>query len=103
MGRLIHCDGDVYKGTWDQGKASGYGEYIHADGTRYVRLHLRIILSPLTTKFRKELGSMIYKTAKERSTGTTAVCTMAAMSMAENTAEANLFGTMVVFMKVIFS
>ena len=40
MGRLIHADGDMYKGNWEKGKASGYGEYIHADGTKYVSHYL---------------------------------------------------------------
>jgi hypothetical protein len=35
MGRLIHSDGDVYKGNWFNGSTNGYGEYIHSDGTKY--------------------------------------------------------------------
>lgn len=39
MGRLIHSDGDVYIGNWENGHAMGYGEYIHTDGTKYVSIH----------------------------------------------------------------
>jgi hypothetical protein len=54
MGRLIHCDGDVYKGSWDEGKASGFGEYIHEDGTRYVshsKLYIHQIILHTNLKF----------------------------------------------------
>ena len=41
MGRLIHSDGDVYIGNWENGHAMGYGEYIHTDGTKYVSIHYK--------------------------------------------------------------
>lgn len=35
-GRVIHIDGDTYDGSWEDGKATGYGVYRCSDGiTRY--------------------------------------------------------------------
>ena len=34
-GRLIHSDGDVYEGDWQNDKAHGRGTYIHMDGAKY--------------------------------------------------------------------
>ena len=34
-GRLIHSDGDVYEGEWENDRAHGIGIYSHNDGARY--------------------------------------------------------------------
>lgn len=34
-GRLIHADGDVFEGDWQDDKAHGKGIYIHRDGASY--------------------------------------------------------------------
>ena len=35
-GRVVHIDGDTYDGSWEDGKATGYGVYRCSDGiTRY--------------------------------------------------------------------
>ena len=39
-GTLIHCDGDVYIGSWISDKANGKGEYKHPNGTIYRGLFL---------------------------------------------------------------
>jgi len=36
LGRLIHADGDMYEGEWQDDKAHGNGTYVHADGAKYV-------------------------------------------------------------------
>ena len=36
LGRLIHADGDMYEGEWQDDKAYGTGTYVHADGAKYV-------------------------------------------------------------------
>ena len=35
-GRLIHSDGDVYEGEWNNDKAEGKGTYYHSDGAKYI-------------------------------------------------------------------
>ena len=35
-GRLVHADGDVYEGEWENDMANGVGSYYHLDGTKYV-------------------------------------------------------------------
>ena len=35
-GRLIHSDGDVYEGEWNNDKAEGNGTYYHSDGAKYI-------------------------------------------------------------------
>lgn len=32
---MIHADGDVYEGDWEDDKANGYGVYLHVNGARY--------------------------------------------------------------------
>lgn len=72
MGRLIHSDGDVYTGNWHYGKAMGYGEYVHADGTKYVSLALELSFNK-HFYYRKATGTMINKVERAKSFGRTAV------------------------------
>ena len=32
---LVHADGDIYEGEWEEDKANGYGVYIHVNGAQY--------------------------------------------------------------------
>lgn len=32
-GKLVHEDGDIYEGNWENDKANGYGEYTQKNGT----------------------------------------------------------------------
>jgi hypothetical protein len=34
-GRLVHAEGDVYEGEWEDDKANGFGVYTHFNGSRY--------------------------------------------------------------------
>lgn len=34
-GKFTHANGDIYDGNWKNGKAHGYGIFIHHTGGRY--------------------------------------------------------------------
>ena len=34
-GEFLHANGEVYEGEWSNDKANGYGTIIHVNGTKY--------------------------------------------------------------------